>query len=71
MTNLIRVALNAVTENPDNVKHVGDAVFVGVTAASVLGWLPAASAILSIVYMGFRFYELKTIQGWLGRKTDG
>jgi chromate transport protein ChrA len=50
-------------------KHVGDITAVGVTVATVVQWLPAAAALLTIIWTAIRIYETETVQGWInGRK---
>ena len=43
-------------------KATGDVAAVGVTVATVLSWLPAAAAILTIVWTAVRLYETDTVQ---------
>jgi len=43
-------------------KATGDVAAVGVTVATVLSWLPAAAAILTIVWTAVRIYETDTVQ---------
>jgi hypothetical protein len=55
----------------DHAKHVGDALAVTTTVATVFQWLPAIAAILTIVWTAIRIYETKTVQGivlWLKTK---
>ncbi len=46
-------------------KHVVDAASVGVVAGTLLQYLPALAAGLSIVWMMIRIWETKTVQWWL------
>lgn len=39
------------------VKEIADVSSVGIALTTVLGWLPAMAAILSIVWTGIRIYE--------------
>ena len=48
-------------------KHVGDAVSIGVTFATIVQWLPAVAALLTIVWTAIRIYETRTIQRLLGK----
>jgi hypothetical protein len=45
----------------DDVKYVADAAAIGVTTASILGWLPSIAAVLTIAWMtiqiGTWFYD--------------
>ena len=43
-------------------KTAGDAAAVGLTVATVLSWLPAAAALLTIVWTAVRIYETSTVQ---------
>ena len=51
-------------------KHVGDAVSVGVTIATIAQWLPAVAALLTIVWTAIRIYETRTVQRLLHRRRD-
>ena len=51
-------------------KHVGDAVSVGVTIATIAQWLPAVAALLTIVWTAIRIYETRTMQRLLGKGDD-
>jgi TctA family transporter len=50
-------------------KHVTDAVSIGALLGSLFGYLPAISALFTIVWMAIRIYETDTVQKLLGRKT--
>jgi uncharacterized membrane protein YesL len=49
-------------------------VAVTITASTVLGWLPAIAALVTIVWTCIRVYETKTVQAliarWRGRKPQ-
>lgn len=51
-------------------KLVGDSASIGVTVLSFIEYLPAVSALLAIFWTVIRIYETKTVQRWLGNKTD-
>ena len=51
----------------EQMKHVGDAVSVGVAVGTVAQILPAIAALLTIVWMAIRIYESDTVQRLLGR----
>ncbi len=55
------------TETFDQIKHVCDALSLGVVVATLASWMPAFASILSILWMGLRIYETKTVQGWVNR----
>lgn len=58
----------------ETAKHVADAVSAGIVAATIIQWLPAIAALVSIIWGCIRIYETKTVQGWLhkrkGKKRD-
>lgn len=58
----------------ETAKVVGDAVSIGIVGATIIQWLPAIAALVSIVWGCIRIYETKTVQGWLhkrkGKKHD-
>jgi hypothetical protein len=50
-------------------KHVVDALSILTVLGTLVEFLPAIAALLSIVWSLLRIYESKTVQRWLG-KTD-
>lgn len=52
-------------------KNVLDGTAVGATAATLFGWLPEATALLTFIWMAIRIWETDTVQRLLGRKRDG
>jgi hypothetical protein len=52
------------------VKATGDALSIVTVVGTLAQWLPAVAALASIIWSGFRIYETKTVQGWLGKKVD-
>lgn len=52
-------------------KNVLDGTAVGATAATLFGWLPEATALLSFIWIAIRIYETETVRRLLGRKRDG
>lgn len=44
-----------------------DAVAVLNLAGTLIGWLPAIAALLTIVYTTLRIWEMKTVQDWVRR----
>lgn len=52
-------------------KQIVDAAAIGTGLASLIGWLPAVAAGLTVVWTTIRIYETKTVQRWLRRKTGG
>lgn len=49
-------------------KHAVDALSVATVIGTLADILPAIAALFTIVWTGFRIYELRTIQNWLNRK---
>lgn len=59
----------------ETTKHAVDAVSVVTVVGTLAQLLPAIAALFTIVWTGFRIYELRTVQNWLGKgvkdeKTD-
>ena len=50
------------------VKATGDAVSIVTVVGTLAEVLPALAALFTIIWTGFRIYELDTIQRWLGKK---
>jgi hypothetical protein len=48
-------------------KLAGDAISLTVVGGTLMNLLPAAAAVLSIVWSIIRIYETKTVQKWLGK----
>ena len=40
----------------------------GTAIATLAGWLPAVSALFTIIWLGIRIFESKTVQRLLGNK---
>jgi hypothetical protein len=49
-------------------KQAVDAVSVVTVVGTLADVLPAIAALFTIIWTGFRIYELRTIQDWLKRK---
>ena len=49
-------------------KHAVDAISVATVIGTLAEILLAIAALFTIVWTGFRIYELRTIQDWLKRK---
>jgi hypothetical protein len=50
-------------------KHVVDALSILTVLGTLVEFLPAIAALLSIIWSLLRIYESKTVQRWLGRKN--
>lgn len=48
-------------------KHAVDALSVATVIGTLAQVLPAIAALFTIIWTGFRIYETKTVQGWLGK----
>lgn len=42
---------------PEAIRHIGDAVSIGVVCATLASWLPSVAAALSIVWTVLRIYD--------------
>jgi hypothetical protein len=51
----------------ETVKHAVDAVSVATVVGTLAEILPAIAALFTIIWTGFRIYELDTVQNWLKR----
>ena len=52
----------------EGTKHVLDGVSLITVLGTLMEWLPAVAALLSIIWTLLRIYESKTVQGLLGKK---
>jgi hypothetical protein len=48
-------------------KHAVDALSVATVIGTLAQVLPAIAALFTIIWTGFRIYETKTVQSWLGK----
>jgi len=48
-------------------KQAVDAVSVVTVIGTLADVLPAIAALFTIIWTGFRIYELRTVQTWLGK----
>jgi len=51
----------------EGTKHVLDGLSLVTVLGTLIDWLPAVAALLSIVWTLLRIYETKTVQGWIAR----
>lgn len=57
------------TADFDNIKHGIDAVAISSLVATLFGYLPAATAFLTFIWVVIRLYETATVQRWFyGKK---
>ena len=52
----------------ETVKHVTDGLSILTVVGTLAEILPAVAALFTIIWTGFRIYELDTVQRWLGKK---
>jgi FtsH-binding integral membrane protein len=52
----------------ETVKHVADGLSIATVIGTLAEILPAIAALFTIIWTGFRIYELQTIQDWLKRR---
>jgi hypothetical protein len=52
----------------ETVKHIGDATSIGIVVGTLMEWLPAIAAIVTIIWTGIRIYETETVQKFLRKK---
>jgi hypothetical protein len=52
----------------EGTKHVLDGVSLLTVLGTLIDWLPAVAALLSIIWTLLRIYESKTVQKLLGKK---
>ena len=57
-------------QNPDSVKYILDGASLLTVIGTLVEFLPALSALLSIVWVSIRIYETDTVQKRLNRKKD-
>ena len=51
----------------ESTKHVLDGLSLVTVLGTLVDWLPAVAALLSIIWTSLRIYETKTVQGWISR----
>jgi len=54
----------------EEAKNAVDALAVTTTVSTLMGWLPAVAAALSIVWTVVRIFETNTLQNLIHRKKD-
>lgn len=58
------------TEHHETAKTVVDALSLATVLGTLMQWLPAAAAFVSLVWSLIRIYETKTVQAWLGNQEQ-
>ncbi len=56
------------TMTTEATKHAVDAISVATVIGTLAEVLPAIAALFTIIWTGFRIYELDTVQNWLKHK---
>lgn len=51
----------------EGTKHVLDGLSLVTVLGTLMDWLPAVAAILSIIWTSLRIYESATVQEWIKR----
>jgi hypothetical protein len=54
----------------EDAKAAIDVVAVTTTVSTLMGWIPALAAALSIIWTVIRIFETKTIQNLIHKKKD-
>jgi hypothetical protein len=54
----------------ESAKHVLDGLSLVTVLGTLMNWLPAVAALLSIIWTLLRIYESNTVQQLLGKKKD-
>jgi hypothetical protein len=57
-------------QNQETLKHMIDGASILTVIGTLVEFLPAVSAILSIVWVAIRIYETETVQKLVNRKKD-
>jgi len=57
-------------ENQETLKHVIDGASILTVIGTLVEFLPAVSAVLSIVWVAIRIYETETVKKLTNRKKD-
>ena len=54
----------------EETKQVMDVAAASTGVLSLVAWLPPIASLLTIIWLGLRIYESKTVQGLLGNSVD-
>ena len=57
-------------QNQETLKHVIDGASILTVIGTLVEFLPAVSAVLSIVWVAIRIYETETVKKLMNRKDD-
>lgn len=53
----------------EETKQVMDVAAASTGVLSLVAWLPPIASLLTIIWLGLRIYESRTVQGLLGKST--
>jgi hypothetical protein len=54
----------------EETKQVLDVAAASTGVMSLVAWLPPIASLLTIIWLGLRIYESKTVQGLLGKDNE-
>ena len=54
----------------EETKQTLDVAAASTGVLSLVAWLPPVASLLTIIWLGLRIYESKTVQGLLGNSVD-
>lgn len=54
----------------EETKQVIDVAAASTGVMSLVAWLPPIASLLTIIWLGLRIYESKTVQGLLGKDNE-
>ena len=57
-------------QNQETLKHIIDGASILTVIGTLVEFLPAVSAVLSIVWVAIRIYETETVKKLMNRKKD-
>jgi len=57
-------------QNQETLKHIVDGASILTVIGTLVEFLPAVSAVLSIVWVAIRIYETDTVKKLMNRKKD-
>ena len=64
---MIATVLEASSAMQEEAKTIVDGVAVSGGIATLAGWLPDLTALLTIIWLSLRIWESDTVQGWMDK----
>jgi len=55
----------------EEAKTIVDGIAVSGGIATIAGWLPDITALLTIIWLSLRIWESDTVQGWMDKNDRG